>query len=63
MANMKGASPQGNYYDAVGLYNDCLAFLPEVEAVVAKLEASLLELVQVKRPYVLTVGRGWYGGL
>ncbi len=47
MSSMKGASPQANYYDAVGLYNDCLAFLPELEVVVAKLEAALLELVQV----------------
>ncbi len=44
---MKGASPQVNYYDAVGLYNECLLFLPELEAVVAKLEAALLEIVQV----------------
>ena len=45
---MKGAPPQGgNYYDAVALYNECLAFLPELEATVAKLEAALFELVQV----------------
>jgi len=47
VSSMKGSSPQGNYFDAVGLYNECLLFLPELEAVVAKLEAALLELVQV----------------
>lgn len=41
------ASGPGNYFDAEGLYNDCLAFMPEIEAVLAKLEASLYELVQV----------------
>jgi len=41
------ATGQGNYFDAESLYNDCLTFLPEIEAVLAKLEASLYELVQV----------------
>lgn len=45
----KGQQPsqQANFYDAIGLYNDCIIFLPEVEAVISKLEASLFELVQV----------------
>ena len=42
------SSGAANFYDAVGLYNDCVAFLPEIEAVISKLEASLFELVQVK---------------
>ncbi len=42
------ASGPGNYFDAESLYNDCLAFMPEIEAVLVKLEASLYELVQVR---------------
>jgi hypothetical protein len=49
----KGATSQANFYDAIGLYNDCLAFLPELEAVISKLEASLFELVQVKHYFII----------
>jgi hypothetical protein len=50
----KGSTSQANFYEAVGLYNDCVQFLPELEAVVAKLEAALFELVQVKNPVLPT---------